>query len=137
MKQFTLIGKKLVLTDVEATPKKKVSRNEESEIQQSIIKWFRCNYTSKEAIICGIPNGAAVSNANRMRLSKEGLYSGFSDLMIISKNRIYFVEVKTEAKSSKQSKEQKDFEAIVSDFGYKYFIVRSLAQFIELCKEII
>lgn len=133
-KIFKQIGKKLVLVDSEAQKEKTVKRDVESHIQCDIVSWFRKEYNDSQYIIAGIPNGAAVSVTNRKRLTREGLFSGFSDLIIIGQKGTFFVEVKTEAKSSKQSNEQKKFEKVVTSFGYKYEVLRSLKEFQEFCK---
>ena len=109
----------------------------ESKIQQSCISWFRILH-SKDGIIFSCPNGANVTDANRNRLVKEGMLSGVADLQILLKSgRCVFVEVKTPAKSSRQSPNQKQFEKDVKEFGFEYYIVRSLDEFRDLAKKIL
>ena len=56
-----------------------------------------------------------------------GLLSGVSDLIVVEKNRLLFVEVKTAI--GRQSGKQKKFEENVKSLGYKYYLVRSLEDF--------
>ena len=53
-----------------------------------------------------------------------GLPEGFSDLIILANGTIYFCEVKT--KYGQQRKAQIDFERIVTEHGYKYFVARGI-----------
>ena len=109
----------------------------ESSIQQSCVSWFRILH-SKDGIIFSCPNGANVPPANRGRLVREVMLSGVADLQILLKSgRCVFVEVKTPAKSSRQSPNQKQFEKDVKEFGFEYYIVRSLDEFRDLVKKIL
>ena len=53
-----------------------------------------------------------------------GLPEGFSDLIILTNKTIYFCEVKQ--LYGKQREAQKQFEKIVTQYGYKYFIAKSI-----------
>ena len=54
-----------------------------------------------------------------------GLPEGFSDLIILANNTIYFVEVKT--KIGQQRNAQIHFQHIVEERGYKYIVARSVS----------
>lgn len=49
---------------------------------------------------------------------------GASDLIVICKNNVYFVECKRPG--GKQSKEQKEFESKIIKLGHKYIIINDL-----------
>ena len=51
-----------------------------------------------------------------------GLPEGFSDLIVLANNTIYFVEVKT--RTGKQRNAQINFQKIVEAHGYKYIVAR-------------
>ena len=53
-----------------------------------------------------------------------GLPEGFSDLIILANKTIYFCEVKT--RYGQQRKAQIDFQRIVTQHGYTYFVARSI-----------
>lgn len=53
-----------------------------------------------------------------------GVPEGFSDLIILYNKTIYFCEVKQLI--GKQREAQKQFETIVTQHGYKYFIAKSI-----------
>ena len=100
----------------------------EYEIQCSIVKWFRSTY--KDDIIFSVPMEAAWKNSNKFTCS--GMLKGTSDLVIITKRGVVFVEVKT--KQGKQSYEQVGFQRSVENLGYEYYVVRSLDEFVYVIK---
>ena len=108
----------------------------EDKIQQEIIIFFRNNYCLKHHKpryqLFSVPNGGTRNKIEAIKLKSTGLLSGVSDLIVIM-DRIIFIEVKTE--TGRQSPKQKDFEKIVKDLGYEYYLVRSLDEFkkITLC----
>lgn len=53
-----------------------------------------------------------------------GLPEGFSDLIVLTNNTIYFVEVKT--KTGQQRNAQIAFQKCVEERGYKYIVARSV-----------
>lgn len=102
----------------------------ESDIQKSIIKWAdmhsRCKNKEIE-LLYAIPNGAHVSDKNRMRLVAEGLKKGMPDLCLpVPKGRFgsLFLEVKT--RDGVLSKDQKAMHEKLESFGNKVVIVRDL-----------
>jgi len=102
----------------------------ESQIQQSMIKWFRYQYPNHT--IYAIPNGGrrGIIEAGIMR--GEGVLSGVADIFLMHAEKGYhglYVEVKT--KEGKQSEAQKNFEVEAEKAGYRYIICRSLDDFIK------
>lgn len=112
---------------------KKVGQNDnlkkESKIQQEIVMWFKNNYCLKESnpkcCIFSVPN-EGMNLVEQMYKKSLGMKAGVSDLIILMKNRIIFIECKDE--TGKQSEKQKDFEKIVNELGFEYHIVRSVEQ---------
>jgi len=98
----------------------------ENKIQQEIVKWFRENYYNK-GVIFSVPNERKGGYMAMKDLLLTGLLSGVSDLIVIVKNKVMFVEVKN--KTGRQSEKQKDFEKQVINLGFEYYLVRSLEDF--------
>jgi hypothetical protein len=102
----------------------------EDFLQQEIFMWFNNNYCLEHHkpryTIFSVPNGGTRNIKEAMKLKATGLKAGVSDLIVVM-NKIIFVEVKTEIGT--QSKKQKDFEKIVTNLGYEYWIVKSLKEF--------
>lgn len=107
----------------------------EDKLQQQIVIWFRNNYCLKHHNpryqIFSVPNGGTRNKIEAIKLKSTGLLAGVSDLIVVM-DRIIFVEVKTP--TGKQSPKQKDFENIVKDLGYEYYLVRSLDEFKTIIK---
>lgn len=97
--------------------------NQEHNIQNQIRLW--CGQNDILCFRC---------NVGRVRTSTgeyfdTGLPSGFSDLIILYNHTIYFCECKSPI--GRQREDQKQFERIVTEHGYKYFIARSVQDVID------
>ena len=125
----------------------------ESRIQQEIVIYFNNNYCLKHhkprCSIFSVPNEGVMQLGNilRMRfkqinfediikkilfgLISTGLKKGVSDLIVLMPKRVIFVEVKTP--TGGQSPDQKDFESLVKNLGFEYYLVRSLQDFKTYC----
>lgn len=90
----------------------------EHNIQNEIRLWC-----GQHGILCFRANVGKVKQANGAWFD-TGLPNGFSDLMILANNTIYFCEVKT--LKGKQRDDQINFERVVTEHGYKYFVARSV-----------
>lgn len=105
----------------------------ESQLQQQIFIWFKNNYQiNKKGFIFSIPNGGSRNILEAKTLKATGVVAGVSDLIILMPNRCIFVELKTE--TGNQSDKQKDFENVVSDLGFEYYLIRSLEEFKSIIK---
>ena len=111
-------------------------RNEESQIQQACVRWFRIQYRKQWRLLFAIPNGAHLAGTSKQRAIKmrvmkaEGLLPGAADLFLAIPSGDLsglFIEMKTA--SGKQQDSQKDFESAVVPVGYGYVICRSFDQF--------
>lgn len=58
----------------------------------------------------------------------------YLNLIILSANKIYFVELKVG--NNKQSQEQKKFQDDVTRLGHKYYLVYAFGEFLEVIKGI-
>ena len=96
----------------------------ESLIQQEIVKWFRANYYGN-GLIFSVPNERS-GYAQMQKLLMTGLLSGVSDLIIVLKGKVLFIEVKND--KGVQSERQKKFESQVKELDFEYHLVRSLEE---------
>ncbi len=103
----------------------------EDQLQQKIFTWYNNEYCLKNHIprhvIFSVPNGGSRNVIEAKKLKATGLLSGVSDLIILQPNKTLFIELKIE--KGVQSDKQKDFENVVSNLGFNYYIVRSLDEF--------
>lgn len=97
----------------------------ENKIQGEIFMWYWNNYClpscTPRCLMFHVPN------QNQHKLKNIGVLSGVSDLVMIHKGELYFVELKTPEGS--QSPKQKEFERHVNDCFHTYLIIRSLQEF--------
>lgn len=62
-----------------------------------------------------------------------GVRKGMPDFQIITKNRVFFVEVKTEI--GKLSKDQKTMHEYLQGLGFKVYTVHSIISFIKIIQD--
>ena len=100
----------------------------EAQIQQQCVVWFRNNYCRKgmnpRYCMFSVANEAAYSNKQYI---STGVLPGVSDTIVILPGKVLFIEFKTA--TGRQSDRQKEFEEIVTNLEYEYFICRSLKDF--------
>ena len=104
----------------------------EAKIQSEIVTWYRNNNLGTSNIIFSVPNHKAGNSAT-------GQMEGASDLILIHRQIVYFIEVKvpkqidtdcTVYQVGRQSDKQKIFEAKVKANGLNYYLHYSLEDFI-------
>lgn len=106
-------------------------KHEESRIQAACVEWFRMQYGQHKNLLFAIPNGGARSLVTGAILKREGVLAGVADLFLAIPSQGepgMFIEMKTPA--GRQSKSQAEFMLAVTEQGYRYRVVRSLAEFI-------
>ena len=101
----------------------------ERDIQKLCVEYFRKVYQGQGEIIC-VPNEVTHYSSNKWQA--VGMRKGCSDLIVVLKGKIVFVELKTP--QNKQSYEQVGFQRSVENLGYEYYVVRSLDEFIYVIK---
>lgn len=112
---------------------RKKHKDEEHKLQVSMINWFRLQYPSMRHNLFAIPNGGRRDAATGRRLKDEGVLAGVSDLILLKSNRYYgALLIETKTKKGTQRESQKEWESKITADGYKYVIVRSLDEFIEV-----
>ena len=118
---------------------------EEHNIQAACVRWFGYAHPELRGLLFAIPNGGARSKATAGRLKAEGVVAGVSDLILlvpccrakITENNAAEIEIRhalcIEMKTAKgrQSPEQKIWQRLVEEHGYKYAVCRSLDEFID------
>lgn len=106
----------------------KSKSRQEALIQFSCVEWFKNNYCLKHHKprydIFSVPNEATWLNNNFKAL---GVRKGVSDLVVVLSGKVLFIEMKDG--SNTQSKEQIDFEELVTKLNHQYHVIYSLEQF--------
>lgn len=119
--------------------------NEEHNIQSACVRWFGYAHPELRGLLFCVPNGGARSKATAGMLKAEGVVAGVSDLILlvprcrasITENKAASIEINhalcIEMKTAKgyQSPEQKIWQRLVEEHGYKYAVCRSLDEFID------
>ena len=107
----------------------------EDRIQQEIFIHINNTYCriglSDRGIIFHVPN-QRISKLERIKLAAIGVLSGVSDLVFIYKGKHLYLEIKTT--TGTQSPDQKDFQSRIEANGFKYYLLRSLADALDVIK---
>lgn len=107
----------------------------ENNLQAQCFQWANNNYCLKthnpRLSIFSVPNGGTRNKLEAMTLKATGLRSGVSDLIALYPNgRCVFFELKVN--KGVQSDSQKDFEQLVKNLGFEYYLIYTFEQFKEL-----
>lgn len=98
----------------------------EDNLQSTCFQWHWNNFPAERRKLFHV-NQKARNAIEGNRMKAMGVVPGVSDLIYLSSAGPVFIEMKSE--TGTQTKEQKEFETMVTAMGYKYFICRSFEQF--------
>ena len=98
----------------------------ESRFQADVVKYLK----SKNLTFFSVQNEAGRSALHTARMKAMGLRNGVSDLVVLFKGQVLFLELKTEI--GKQSQSQRVFESEVKNLGFDYLVCRNMEE-IEKC----
>ena len=129
----------------------------ESYIQQSAVRWFRLQYPHLANLLVHIPNegqrttkwiGGRLVCTGGAKLKAEGMVKGASDLVLFVPNgefhalcletkveEEYYEKGKRKVKRTYQSQEQKEWQTLVENQGFKYVVYRSVEEFIAIIRD--
>lgn len=112
-----------------------ISRNEHAE-QVMLVQWFRLQHPKQTKCLFAIPNGGVRNIGTAIKLKREGVVPGVSDLFLMIPNTTkngLFLEMK--AKSGKLTTEQKEFLSLAESMGYDAKVAYSYEEGKEIIKK--
>lgn len=101
----------------------------EARLQQECYIYFNNTYPHLRGLFFKIKN-EGTNKITGARDKATGLVAGVADSCLLINKTAVFIEFKTE--TGKKSQAQKEWEKIINEAGYQYFIIRSIDQFKEL-----
>lgn len=108
-------------------------RHNESQIQCALVRYFAYAYPQYRGLLFAVPNGGYRTATTARIMKAEGVVSGVADLLLLVPNATHHalaIEMKTD--KGRQSDAQKAWQQAVEAQGYRYEIVRSLTEGIDL-----
>lgn len=113
-------------------PARARSTNEEEHIQVECVRWLQY-YGHGEIVYHHSPNEAKRSNVMGARLKAMGMMPGWPDLeIILPGGQVLFFEFKT--RKGRQSASQKECQLQLEKLGCRYYLCRSVDEFIQTIK---
>lgn len=104
----------------------------EENLQIVCVRWFKLQYASKGYLIHHSPNGGKRNAREGARFKAMGVLAGYPDLTIIAKNKVFFVEMKSD--KGKLTENQSNVHDVLRNNGFFVFVVNSLDGFMDICK---
>lgn len=106
-------------------------RHLEDSLQKRCVMWFSLQYREYAKLLHHSPNGGKRNAIEAAKFKAMGVRAGFPDLILCIARQGYhglFVELKTA--KGRQSDNQKYYQAVLEEQGYKYVVIRSIEDFI-------
>ena len=107
---------------------------EETRLQKSCFAWAVFKHPNTRGLLCYNLNNSANARAGRMN-RELGLTPGRSDLVLYWKGKAYMFELK--APLGRQTPSQKEWQNLIEEQGFNYFIIRTLDDFMRIFEQII
>lgn len=106
----------------------------EERLQHECYKWFHNEYPNLRGLLnCNKNNSVNKIDGNKWKAM--GLQAGRADMVFYFKRQAFHIELKTEEGS--QSKAQEEWQRLIEEQRFKYFVIRSLEEFKSIINEII
>lgn len=110
-------------------------RHIEHTLQRNMVNLFRMAYPQYKGVFFAVPNGGHRDIRVAQHMKAEGQLAGVSDLLLlVARKGMHGLCIEVKTKTGRQSERQKAFADAVIAQGYYYAIVRTLDEFIELCR---
>lgn len=116
-------------------------RHPEEDLQRACLRWYdlqwgarKYNGVELKTALHHSPNGGKRNKREAAAFRAMGTRPGFPDLWLgvpVNGCPYLCIELKTTARGSTQSEHQKNYERLVTAFGARYVIVRTLEEFMD------
>lgn len=111
-------------------------RHLEDNLQKMCVRWFSLQHPDLAQLLHHSPNGGKRNAIEAAKFKAMGVRAGFPDLILCIARQGYhglFIELKTS--KGRQSENQKYYQYVLEEQGYRYDIVRSIEDFIEVIND--
>lgn len=110
-------------------------KKSEDRIQQECYMYFWNTYPKLRKLLFAVPNGGYRIPSEAKKFQKTGVVAGVSDMIFLYRGNAWLFELKTD--TGRQSKEQKEWQELVENQGFKYFLIRNVDSFKDILSHII
>lgn len=104
-------------------------KQSEDKIHSDCYVWFHNTYPQLRGLLCYNLNNSK-NRIDGARNKAKGLQAGRADFTFYYRGQAIFIEMKTD--TGKQHPDQKAWEQLVIEHGFKYCVCRSVLEFQEI-----
>lgn len=112
--------------------------HEEQALQIGCVKWFQLQYPEHVGVLLHPMNEGTRDGRVRGAIGKAmGVLAGAADLLLLmpdTTGAFHYLTMELKTQKGRQSAAQRAFEANVRRHGGAYVVIRSLEDFIDVCK---
>lgn len=108
----------------------------ESNSQIYFVRWFRYQHPALSLLLFAVPNGGARNRTTGAILKAEGVVAGVADmLLLVPSGEFHGLALEFKTATGRQSDAQKRWQKAIEEQGYKYALVRSTEEAIDITNE--
>ena len=113
-----------------------MKNHNEDALQIACVNWFTYQFKPIANALHHSPNGGFRHTKEAARFKDMGVRAGFPDLVLFVKRHGYgALCIELKVGKNKQTDHQKEYQALLEQQGYRYEVVRSFDEFVELINE--
>lgn len=110
--------------------------DEEHRLQCGCVRWFRLQHADIGSLLFAVPNGGRRDKASGARLKAEGVVAGVSDLiLLVARHGHHGLLIEMKTPKGSQSQQQRQWQKLAEKQGYRYVVIRSIEEFIQVVNE--
>lgn len=105
-------------------------RHIEDNLQKNCISWFTYQFPDLAKLLHHSPNGGKRNAIEAAKFKAMGVRAGFPDLFLcIARHGFHGLAIELKTAKGRQSEQQKYYQYMLEEQGYRYKVVRSLDEF--------
>ena len=111
-------------------------RHIEDNLQKTCVQWFSLQCPKYAKLLHHSPNGGKRNAIEAAKFKAMGVRAGFPDLFLyIARHGFHGLAIELKTAKGRQSEQQKYYQYMLEEQGYRYKVVRSLDEFRNVINE--
>lgn len=111
-------------------------KHDESNNQIAFVRIFRAEHPELRSVLFAVPNGGARNRKTGAILKAEGVVAGVADiLLLVARGGFHGLAIEFKTAEGRQSPTQKEWQQEIEKQGYRYALVRSADEALDVAEE--